>query len=61
MTRLLAGKGYDMIGVDNSVDMLEIAMEKKEEEARTSSISFRTCGNLNFTALSGQWCLSVTA
>ena len=32
MTRLLAEKGYDMIGVDNSVDMLEIAMEKKEEE-----------------------------
>ena len=34
MTRLLAGKGYDMIGVDNSVDMLEIAMEKKEEEGQ---------------------------
>ena len=32
MTRLLAEKGYDMIGVDNSMDMLEIAMEKKEEE-----------------------------
>lgn len=25
-----AGFGYDMIGVDNSADMLEIAMEKKE-------------------------------
>lgn len=34
MTRLLAKKGYDMIGVDNSVDMLEIAMEKKEEEGQ---------------------------
>ena len=34
MIRLLAGKGYDMIGVDNSVDMLEIAMEKKEEEGQ---------------------------
>ena len=34
MTRLLAGKGYDMIGVDNSVDMLEIAMEKKEQEGQ---------------------------
>ena len=34
MTRLLAGKGYDMIGVDNSVDMLEIAIEKKEEEGQ---------------------------
>ena len=34
MTRLLANRGYDMIGVDNSVDMLEIAMEKKEEEGQ---------------------------
>lgn len=31
MTELLAKAGYDMIGVDNSGDMLEIAMEKKEE------------------------------
>lgn len=31
MTQLLAKKGYDMIGVDNSSEMLEIAMEKKEE------------------------------
>ena len=30
MTELFAGFGYDMIGVDNSADMLEIAMEKKE-------------------------------
>lgn len=30
MTEILAGFGYDMIGVDNSEDMLEIAMEKKE-------------------------------
>lgn len=29
MTELLAGKGYDMIGVDNSEDMLEIALEKR--------------------------------
>ena len=29
MTEILAGYGYDMIGVDNSEDMLEIAMEKK--------------------------------
>lgn len=34
MTRLLSDKGYDMIGVDNSVDMLEIAMEKKDEEGQ---------------------------
>lgn len=31
MTELLAEQGYDMIGVDNSMEMLEIAMEKKVE------------------------------
>lgn len=31
MTELLAGCGYDMIGVDNSVEMLEIAREKQEQ------------------------------
>ncbi len=31
MTERLAGYGYDMIGVDNSEDMLELAMEKKTE------------------------------
>lgn len=34
VTRLLAAAGYDMIGVDNAPDMLEIAMEKKEEEGQ---------------------------
>lgn len=29
MTELLAAAGYDMIGADNSEDMLEIAMEKR--------------------------------
>lgn len=29
VTRLLAKAGYDMIGVDNAADMLEIAMEKR--------------------------------
>lgn len=29
LTEILAGRGYDMIGIDNSDDMLEIAMEKK--------------------------------
>ena len=29
MTEILAGYGYDMIGVDNSEDMLELAMDKK--------------------------------
>lgn len=31
LTELLAGKGYDMIGVDNSEDMLELAMEKRDQ------------------------------
>lgn len=31
MTRLLSGAGYDLIGVDNSEDMLEIAKEKQYE------------------------------
>lgn len=31
LTRALAGKGYDMIGVDNSEEMLEMAMDKQQE------------------------------
>ncbi len=31
MTEILAGYGYDMIGVDNSEEMLELAVEKKTE------------------------------
>ena len=31
MTELLAEAGYDMIGIDNSEEMLEIAMEKRAE------------------------------
>lgn len=31
MTELLAGCGYDMIGVDSSADMLDIAIEKREK------------------------------
>ncbi len=30
MTELLAGCGYDMIGVDNSAEMLEVALEKRD-------------------------------
>lgn len=32
LTRLLAAKGYDMIGLDSSADMLSIAREKQAEE-----------------------------
>ena len=31
MTELLASRGYDMIGVDNAEEMLEIAMEKRAD------------------------------
>ena len=31
LTRALSGAGYDMIGVDNAEDMLEIAMDKQQE------------------------------
>lgn len=34
VTELLAASGYEMIGVDNSCDMLEIAEEKKEQSGR---------------------------
>lgn len=34
MTELLAAEGYDMIGVDNSADMLEIALEKRSRSGR---------------------------
>lgn len=31
LTEILAQKGYDMIGIDNAEDMLQIAMEKRAE------------------------------
>ena len=34
MTELLAGAGYDMIGVDCSEEMLEEALEKREASGR---------------------------
>jgi SAM-dependent methyltransferase len=34
LTELLADAGYDMIGVDNSEDMLQIAMDKRTESGK---------------------------
>lgn len=34
MTELLAGAGYDMIGIDNSEEMLAVAMEKRAESGQ---------------------------
>lgn len=54
MTELLAADGYDMIGVDNSEDMLEIAQEKRARPAAISSTCSRICGNLSCTGLSAR-------
>lgn len=56
LTEMLEQAGYDLIGIDNSMDMLQIAMEKQREKRRIPFyISFRTCENLNCTVRSGQW------
>ena len=34
LTELLADSGYDMIGIDNSDEMLELALEKKEKSGK---------------------------
>ena len=34
LTELLADKGYDMIGIDNAEEMLEIAMEKRMQSGK---------------------------
>ena len=46
MTERLAGYGYDMIGVDNSEEMLELAMKRKRSQDMISSICFRICAGL---------------
>ena len=33
MTRIMAAYGYDMIGVDNAIDMLSLAMAKEEADS----------------------------
>lgn len=45
LTELLYQKGYDCIGVDNSEEMLGIAMEKRWRAVRRSSICIWICGN----------------
>lgn len=54
MTERLAEAGYDMIGVDNSADMLEIALTSVGKADRIFYIFFRTCGNLNYMEPFGQ-------
>lgn len=40
LTELLADAGFDMIGVDNSAEMLNIAMEKRECSGRETDILY---------------------
>ena len=47
MTELLSEKGYDMIGVDYSGEMLNIAMDKRARSGSRFCICSRICGNLN--------------
>ncbi len=50
MTEMLASSGYDMIGVDNAEEMLEIAMEKKVESGHDILYLLQDmAGNLNYT------------
>lgn len=48
MTELLAESGYDMIGVDNSEEMLGEAWKNVQNPVMRSFIWNRICGSLNF-------------
>ena len=52
MTELLASAGYDMIGVDNAEEMLEIAMEKREKSGHDILYLLQDMRDIR------QWCLS---
>ena len=58
LTEILADAGYDMIGVDLSADMLDIAMEKREQSGNNILYLCRICGNLSCTGQFGQWSAS---
>lgn len=56
MTELLCDAGYDMIGVDNSEDMLEIAMEKRVVTGHEILYLLQDMrGSLSCTARCGLW------
>ncbi len=61
MTGLLADRGYDMIGVDNSEEMLAEAMEKRVNPGRIFFIFYRICRNLNYMVRYVRWSVCVTA
>lgn len=59
MTELLAADGYDMIGMDNSEEMLEIARESRSSQDMRFYIFFRICGSLNCMVLWVRYLVSV--
>lgn len=61
MTEFLSEKGYDMIGVDYSGEMLIVAMERGRVPEGRFCICSRICVSLSFTGPCGPWCVSVTA
>ena len=53
VTEMLADAGYDMIGIDNSEEMLAEAMEKRQSQDMIFCIYFRICRISNCTVQSG--------
>jgi len=48
MTRLLSDMGYDMTGIDNSIEMLEEAMEKEMDSESDKRILYLNCSMTDF-------------
>ena len=53
-TRLLSRAGYDMIGIDNSPDMLEIALEK-EGKIKEDKIGRASCRERGLRLCRSRW------
>lgn len=59
MTEILAGYGYDMIGVDNSEEMLELAMDKKLASGHDILYLLQDMREFELYGLSGRRSVSV--
>ena len=55
LTQILADRGYDMIGIDLSEDMLSIARSARSSPAGTFSTPCRTCAISSSTGLPAPW------
>ena len=51
LTRMLAGRGYDMIGVDCSGEMLELAAQQNEDGRILYLSCMGPCGRLSVSAI----------